>query len=260
MAVFFDAANIPTEEMAIISAWTNLSEATFVEKPTHPDADYKVRIFSVDVELPFAGHPTIGTCHALLEAGLIKPTNGRIVQECGAGLVQLTVSDTVPVEITFDLPYIRPKEVALSSLQPVAAALGVPKVVGLTIYDVGPVWGVVELASAAELLQLTPDSAAVVALIEQLGTIGFQVFGPHPEKDTYETRTFFSDSNGVREDPVCGSGSGATGAYLRDNYGFSGSIYLRQGTVLNREGRVTVLCGETVSVLGSAVTVVDGRY
>lgn len=260
VAVFFDAKNIPTEEKAVISAWTNLSEATFVEKPTHPDADYKVRIFALNEELPFAGHPTIGTCHALIEAGLIKPKNGRIVQECEAGLVQLTISDTNPVQIAFQLPYVRRIEVLLKLLPAVAEALDISKVLGMVVYDVGPVWCVVELKSAAELLALKPNGAALVALAKQLGAGGFQLYGPHPEKNTYETRTFFADGTGMFEDPVCGSGSGATGAYLRDAQGFSGEIYLRQGTVLRREGRVTVLCGENILVLGSAVTVIDGEY
>lgn len=260
VAVFFDAGSIPTEEKAIMSAWTNLSEATFVEKPTHPDADYKVRIFAHEAELPFAGHPTIGTCYALLEEGLIKPKNGRIIQECGAGLVQLTVSDTVPVQISFELPYVRRTDVPLQHLPAIASALGVPKILGLAIYEVGPVWGVMELTSAEEVLALEPDYTAVAAISKLLKLSGLQVFGPHPEKDTYETRTFVSESVGVNEDPVCGSGSGATGAYLRDAHGFTGSAYLRQGTVLNREGRVRVECGQTMSVLGSAVTIIRGEY
>lgn len=260
MAVFFDAENISSEEMSVMSAWTNLSEATFVEQPTHPDADYKVRIFALEKELPFAGHPTIGTCHALLEAGLIKPKNGKIVQKCSAGLVSLTVSDSTPVEITFELPRERRVDVPQSSSVTVAAALGVPKIMGLATYEVGPVWCVVELESALQLLSLTPDHAAIQAVAKLLNILGLQVFGPHPEKDTYETRTFVAESVGVTEDPVCGSGSGATGSYLRDVHGVKGPIYLRQGTVLRREGRVTVGCGRTVTVLGSAVTVVDGLY
>ncbi|QFZ26212.1 putative antisense-enhancing sequence [Clavispora lusitaniae] len=259
VAVFFNAEEIPDSEKSLMSAWTNLSEATFVQKPTHPEADYKVQIFALQEELPFAGHPTIGTCHALLEAGLIEPKNGKIVQECGAGLVTLSVSEAEEVEISFVLPYAKPIGGQEQYLEELSCALGGFRLLGAFGYDVGPLWYVVELENAEVVIGLTPDFAALSALSEKMGITGFQVLGRHAEQHTFETRTF-APLVGIKEDPVCGSGSGATGAYLRDKKGFNGDVYLRQGTVLNREGRIKVTCDKEISVRGSAVTVINGEY
>ena len=256
VAVFFDADGLSTEEMARMSAWTNLSEATFVQRASDNKADYKVRIFSLDTELPFAGHPTIGTCYALLESGLIEPKGGKIYQQCGAGIVELTVEEG---RVLFVLPYATRKEIAESQKRSVAASLGVGSLGRAAIYDVGPVWLVLELKNAAEVLSLQPDLSAVSKVSEELGVTGFQVIGHHEEHDCFETRTF-APRIGVKEDPVCGSGSGATGAFLRDEAGFKGVCHLRQGTILNRKGRVDVSVGTKICVGGGLVTVLLGVY
>lgn len=259
LAVFFSADDLSTEQMADMSAWTNLSEATFVQKPTSEAADYKVRIFNLRNELPFAGHPTIGTCHALLEAGLIKPTDGKVVQECEVGLVELHVSDTVPQVITFQLPQVIRRDLTANQISDVAKALGADKVVNAAAYNVGPVWLTVQLANAETLLQLEPDMEVLKKLSSELKVLGFQVFGKHSEGSQYETRTF-APIIGVNEDPVCGSGSGATGALLRDAENQTGVLRLSQGRVLGRDGQVTVTVGSNIYVGGSSVTVIDGVY
>lgn len=258
VAVFFDADNLSDAEKSLMSAWTNLSEATFVEKPTTADADYKVRIYSLEKELPFAGHPTIGTCFALLEAGLIKPENGKVVQECGAGLVELEVSDDPTPTVRFKLPYAKRKELSSEEIALVALSLGVTKALGAAIYDVGPIWLTTLLDSAETVRKLTPNMAAVAQVSETLGVSGLQVIGRY-ENNKYETRTF-APYHGVDEDPVCGSGSGATAAFLRDLLNVSGISYLSQGSALNRDGKVTITSGPEIYVGGNAVTVIDGQY
>lgn len=257
VAVFFDADGLSDEEMAAMSAWTNLSEATFIQKPTTKDADYRVRIFSLDEELPFAGHPTIGTCFALLEAGAIKPKNGKLVQECKAGLVLLDVSGDTDVAILFTLPYAKHRALGEDEIASVISALGAKAAVNAAVYEVGPTWLTIQLESAQAVLDLQLDQAKVAAVSAKLGVTGFQIIGKHATSKTFETRTFAGE---IGEDPVCGSGSGATGAFLRDYENVEGDIYLRQGTALNRAGRVTVSCADLVRVTGNAVTVIDGSY
>lgn len=257
VAVFLDADHLSDAQLAQMSAWTNLSEATFVVKKSVPEADYKVRIFSLEAELPFAGHPTIGTCQALLDKGLIVPKNGKVVQECGAGLVELSVSDDG--EILFALPYVKKRPVLQEHSDAVVAALGAKAAVKSTIYEVGPVWHVVELESADHVLALEPDYPEVERLTSVLQCACVQVLGAH-EPGYYETRTF-APAIGIKEDPVCGSGSGASGAILRDFGGFAGKLKLRQGTALNRNGQVTVqVTYNRITVGGYAVTVIDGTY
>lgn len=257
VAVFFDADSLSDTEKSEMSAWTNLSEATFVETPTDPKADYKVRIYSLEKELPFAGHPTVGTCFALLEAGKITPKNGKIVQQCEAGLVELDVSDDKVPSIRFKLPSAKRTDLSPEELGLVAKSLGL-KVLDAAIYDVGPVWLTVMVESAQQVSELKPDWAAISKVSENLGLSGFQVIGKYQD-NRYETRTF-APYHGVNEDPVCGSGSGATAAFLRDSFGYSGVSYLSQGAALNRAGKVTIHSGDDVYVGGNAVTVIDGQY
>lgn len=258
LAVFFEGENLTDEEKSRISAWTNLSEATFVEPATTTEADYKVRIFNLAQELPFAGHPTIGTCHALLEAGVIKPKNGKVVQECEAGLVSLEVSDAVPPIIKFKLPRAIRRDLTKEEIAKVCLALGVSSAIDGAVYDVGPIWLTILLDSAATVLQLDPKDSALIDVSKDLLVSGFQVIGPYGDHK-YETRTF-APNVGVREDPVCGSGSGATAAFLRDSQNITGTSELRQGAVLNRDGRITVEGGDDIYVGGSAVTTIDGQY
>lgn len=256
LAVFFDADNLSTEEMSRMSAWTNLSEATFITKPTVEGADYQVRIFSLAEELPFAGHPTIGTCHALIEAGLIKPKNGKIFQQCKAGLVELTIDGA---KILFQLPGETRREVSEEARVKVEATLGGPKVLALAIYDVGPVWLTARITSAKEVVELKPDLQAMITLSKELSILGFQIIGASPQDDVYEVRTF-APADGINEDPACGSGAGATAAHLRDFCSETRTLTLKQGTAINRRAELIVNAEGTVSVGGNAVTVVNGTY
>lgn len=256
VAVFFDADHLSTAEMAQMSTWTNLSEATFVLKPTQPGADYRVRIFSRDEELPFAGHPTIGTCFALLEAGLIESHEGKIVQECKGGLVQLEVSSDRKIQ--FQLPYARRTEPSKEQMDKLLDVIGKSEYIGAAIYEVGPFWFAVELPNAADVLSVASSSKRVTDYCRENKISGFQLLGKQADR-SYVTRTLDAV---VEEDPVCGSGSGATGAYLRDTHGFTGQFLINQGHKLARDGKVqvTVDSDGAIKVAGNAVTVIDGTY
>src|SRR5262245_20488470 len=156
VAVVLEGDHLSTEDCQAIARWTNLSETTFVCAPTHPEADYRLRIFTPRHELPFAGHPTIGSAHAVLRHGRKPQTAGRLVQECGKGLVALQVEDD---QLFLELPPRAHREPTAEQRAGVAAALGIAPSAPLrsSIIDVGPVWFTVQLADAAAVISLQPD-------------------------------------------------------------------------------------------------------
>jgi PhzF family phenazine biosynthesis protein len=266
LAVVFDADDLSSAQMQQIANWTNLSETTFVLRPAQAGADYRVRIFTPGAELPFAGHPTIGTAHALLEAGAIAPRDGRLVQECAAGLVRLDVSyaDDGARWLSFELPphTITPLDDAAAA--DVAQILGTPLVAPPCLVDAGARWIVAQLADAAAVLAATPDLYRMKARDSDSGNTGMLVFGPHAAGSAarIEVRAF-APAHGVDEDPVCGSGNGAVAAYLRhtgqvDTFG--ADFLSSQGAALGRAGilRLTI-SADAVKVGGNAVTCVDGH-
>ncbi|MBN3788374.1 PhzF family phenazine biosynthesis protein [Burkholderia sp. Ac-20353] len=267
VAVVLDAQGLTTEQMQRIANWTNLSETTFVLPPTQATADYRVRIFTPRSELPFAGHPTLGTAHALLEAGMISAKDGRLTQECAAGLVELTVSpvDSGGPVIAFELP--PPGYQPLSAEQVIALesilASPVLRTPAPKFIDVGPTWTVVQLATAEAVLALQPDLAHMTAFNLNTDSTGVVVFGTYPENAAaaIEVRTF-APSHGVNEDPVCGSGNGAIAAFLREaEVHSSGHTYMSsQGTAVGRNGRISITFDEggAIRVGGQCVTCVDG--
>jgi len=269
VAVLLEADGLTTEQMQRIANWTNLSETTFVLRPTRPGADYRVRIFTPQSELPFAGHPTLGTAHALLEAGRITPDGGgELVQECGAGLVKLRVSPSSgasPV-ISFTLP--EPSLTALTAEQvdDLESILGasirrepVPKLV-----NVGPVWTIVQLAGAKDVLGLTPDFARMAAFDKRNKSIGVVVYGAHVRGGTADIETrAFAPSVGVNEDPVCGSGNGAVAAFIRDAgqvRDFGLAYVSAQGGCVGRDGKLYVAFEGDSAILvgGQSVTCING--
>jgi PhzF family phenazine biosynthesis protein len=266
LAVVFGADDLSTERMQQIANWTNLSETTFVLRPTQPGADYRVRIFTPHAELPFAGHPTIGTAHALLEAGAIEPRAGRLVQECAAGLVQLDVrhADDGARWLSFTLPLhtIAPLDAAQAA--ELAQILGTPLVVPPCLVDAGARWVVAQLPSAAAVLAATPDLYRMKARDSAAGRTGVVVFGPYAQDAAarIEVRAF-APAHGVDEDPVCGSGNGAVAAYLRHTGqadAFGRDFLSSQGAAVGRAGilRLTI-AADAIGVGGTAVTCVEGH-
>ena len=234
VAVVLDAADLDAEAMARVARWTNLSETTFVAAPTTPEADYRLRIFTPGGELPFAGHPTLGSAHAWLDHGGTPRTPGRVVQECGAGLVEVRVTDAA-------LSFAAPPTVRSGDLEPeyldlVVAALGVEpgQVLSHQWVDNGPGWAVVELADAARVLALEPDFSGFPEAM-----VG--VFGAYPAGSgfAYEIRAF-APGSGVLEDPVCGSLNASVAQWLTRTGRVPAGFRVSQGQRLGRAGELTV--------------------
>ena len=236
VAVVHDAAGLSTDDMLAFTAWTNLSEATFLLPPGDPGADYRVRIFCPGRELPFAGHPTLGTCAAWLAAGGVPAADGRIVQECGAGLVPVRRDGR---RLAFAAPpTIRSGPVDAAELDARLGALGLGPgdVVDAAWIDNGPGWMGLLLPSADAVLDVALPTAALP---------GFDVglLGPHPPgaDAALEVRGLFADARGtVREDPVTGSLNASAAQWLLSTGRIRAPYVARQGTALGRDGRVHV--------------------
>lgn len=265
VAVVFEADGIDAATMQQIARWTNLSETTFVQTPSRPGADYAVRIFTPGGELPFAGHPSLGTAHALLSTGRCVPRGSRLVQECGAGLIPITTP-----ALSLRMP--SPSLTAWSAIEASdsedwrdvlgvgAAALAAPWVV-----DVGPRWAIVAIRDRDTVRHLTPDFTRLAQLDRRLGLTGWTVFAPCPEGDPndIEVRSF-APAVGVNEDPVCGSGNGSVAA-VRRQLGMLDSgtnrYVAHQGRGVGRSGRVEVTFDEAGAIWigGECVTTVTGQ-
>lgn len=268
VAVVLDARSLTTGQMQAIASWTNLSETTFVLPPTTLEADYQLRIFTPRSELPFGGHPTLGSVHALLEADLCRLREGKLVQECGVGLVTLHVQQSGDRRtIYFDLPAPAHTRLPADAQAQVHAVLGLPQDANLSagIVDVGPVFIVVQLPDAAQVLALTPDMPALAALSAQRGVLGIVAFGAYlgDGPATIESRAFFPAA-GIPEDPVCGSGNGAIAAFIRHTgqTGAFGERYTSsQGSRIGRAGRLSLVfqADGGIQVGGQSVTCLDGQ-
>jgi PhzF family phenazine biosynthesis protein len=257
LAVVHGAEGLTTEEMLAITRWMNLSETTFLLPPSTDDADYRVRIFTLTGELPFAGHPTLGTCHAWLSAGG-TPRGDVIVQECGVGLVDLRNDGRLQFSAP---PLIRSGAVDASYVAHVAAVLGigVDQMVATEWVDNGPGWVGVLLEDDEVVLSLEPDGSRYEG--DDLIAIG--VVGPHaPGGDIdFEVRAFFSNDKGqLGEDPVTGSLNASLAQWLIGSGRAPGSYVAAQGTAIGRAGRIYVSQDESGTWIGgSTVTAVSGR-
>jgi len=259
VAVVLDGDAVSSEQMQAIAAWTNLSETTFVCAPTDQRADYCLRIFTPRRELPFAGHPTIGSAHAALRHGLKPRAAGRLVQECGKGLVDIKIDEE---RLLLALPKPQFREPTTSQVAAVADGLGVraADIQRSAIIDVGPVWFTVQLASGDAVRELAPDMAKLSAL-NPIGITGVNVFGLYPTGAgaDLEVRSF-APGEGIPEDPVCGSGNGCVAALVRRDGVLKARTYVAsQGRCLGRDGRITVQFDDsTIWLGGHAVTCVEG--
>jgi PhzF family phenazine biosynthesis protein len=255
VAVVLDGSGLTTERMQRFAAWTNLSESTFLRPPGNPAADYAVRIFTGDRELPFAGHPTLGSCHAWLAAGGV-PAGEDVVQECGAGLVRIR-RDPGSGDLSFAAPT-RARSGPLDDADLAAAVRGLglrdDDVVAHQWCDNGPPWQTLMLRSAEQVLAIRPRA-------EDLAGRFVGVVGPHAAGDDvqYEVRAFFPTANGVGEDPVTGSLNAAVGQWLIGTGTAPPRYVAAQGTCLDRAGRVVVeqIDGQ-VWVGGSCTTLITG--
>lgn len=260
VAVILDAVGLDPAWMQRIAEWTNLSETTFVLPPTVASADYRLRIFTPRSELPFAGHPTLGTLHALRAHGLVADRQ-VYHQQCEAGLIRIEC-DTDGYHFRLPKPHLQalPPEIvsALATALGVSFDQGQPQLI-----DVGPRWVIARLANTNALRAVQPDSNALATLEREMGATGVTLFAADPSggTDAIEVRSF-APSQGVPEDPVCGSGNGAVAIYRREFESLSPTAaYLsRQGFNVGREGQVHVRLASDgeVRIGGRCVTTVDG--
>ena len=249
VAVVLDGEGLDDDRMLEIAKWTNLSEMTFLLPPTTDAADYRVRIFSPGGELPFAGHPTLGSAHAWLESGGIPRNPELIVQECEAGLIHVRRAGD---GLSFQAPPThRAGNLDHEYLERIVAAFGIDRsqVQAHQWIDNGPVWAVVRLASALEVLDLEPDLSLIPEAM--VGAIGAYPVG---SEYAFEMRTF-APGVGVGEDPVCGSMNASVGQWLVRT-GEAGSGYrVAQGRKLGRTGDIAITVDEVGNVwVGGATT------
>lgn len=254
LAVVVDGAGLADDEMAAFARWTNLSETTFLLPPTDPAADYRVRIFTPGGELPFAGHPTLGSAHAFLASGGDAKKPGEVVQQCAIGLVRVRRDGA---RLTFAAPPLkRSGAVDAATRAQAAASLRLPDgaLLDAVWVDNGPGWMAVRLADAASVLALQPDFVAMKGL--KLGVVGAHPTGSECQ---FEVRAFVPDL-GVPEDPVTGSLNAGLALWLQAS-GLAGDRYVAaQGAALGRAGRVHVQRdGEVTWIGGDVAPLIHGQ-
>ena len=251
VAVVLDAEGLSTEQMQRFAAWTNLSETAFVVPPTMATADYALRMFTPSTELPFAGHPTLGTCHAWISAtGTIKD---RVVQECKAGAIPIRRNGEV---LAFAAPpLVRSGPVDEPLLAEIAAGLRIDRteIVDAQWVDNGPGWVAVLLADADAVRALWPGN---------LGSLYVGAIGPHPpgSPTAFEVRAFFPKNGRTAEDPVTGSLNASLGEWLLRTGRAQAPYVTSQGGALGRHGRVHISADDdgTIWVGGRTITCVTG--
>ena len=255
VAVVFDADGLSDQQMADIAKWTNLSETTFVLKPNNPKADYRLRIFTQIGELPFAGHPTLGTCHAWLHYGG-RAKNQKIIQECGLGLVPIRQENE---RLSFAAPaLLRSGPVAEVIVAEIAHGLRISRdaILGIEWADNGPGWIALRLHSRAAVLGLQPDFAILGE--HMIGVVGPWDLVADGDEAQFEVRAF-APRAGINEDPVTGSLNAALAQWLI-SAGLAEPTYVAsQGTALGRSGRIHVQkIGADIWIGGVTKTVIDG--
>jgi PhzF family phenazine biosynthesis protein len=253
VAVVLDGEGLGTDQMQRFAHWTNLSETTFVLPPTVPDADYRVRIFTPVAELPFAGHPTLGTCHAWLSWNAASDGRDPVVQECEAGLVPIRrTSDGLAFSAP---PLLRSGAVEEELVGRIASVLGIERseILDSQWVDNGPGWVAVLLASAERVLALSPGFA----------DLDIGVVGPHREGEeaAFEVRAFFPKDGAMVEDPVTGSLNASLAEWLLRSGRATVPYVASQGTALGRAGRIGVSRDPdgTIWITGRTVTCVTGE-
>lgn len=250
VAVFLESNGLSTESMQTIARWTNLSETTFVAPSTV--ADYKVRIFTPTLELPFAGHPTLGTAFALRQAGVIQKDN--FIQECDFGLIQISCQDD---KIFFELPHFSTQVLEVD--RQLSHLLGVD-VIDTHLITTGPRWITAQLKNEHDLFKLSTNLNPISELLRTSQADGVVVY-TIADNNTVHLRAFFEGSSGVIEDPVCGSGNAAVAAHIitlghTKRVGFAYEAF--QGTALKRDGRISVILGDKIKVGGQCHGVFRG--
>ena len=234
LAVVLDGAGLTAEAMQRFAHWTNLAETTFIFSPSDPAADYDIRIFTISHELPFAGHPTLGSAKCWLAAGNKPKQTGVIRQNCGVGLVEIDLTGDNPA---FVAPPTAITKMAAPTLAAVTANLRLDptRIIGHAVLDNGPIWHAIEMQSANDLLMLDVDR------ITPIKGLAVGLIAPHNDGDAdFEVR-MFSMWAGLSEDPVTGSLNAALAHWMRDQGRIQRPYIVAQGTCIGRDGRLHVI-------------------
>ncbi|HYF57470.1 MAG TPA: PhzF family phenazine biosynthesis protein [Burkholderiaceae bacterium] len=254
LAVVVDAQGLDDARMQRFAAWTNLAETTFLLPPTDPTADYRVRIFTPAREMPFAGHPTLGSCAAWLHAGGVPREPGTVRQQCGIGIVRVDVSR--PGQPAFDAPATELRPLDEAARTAIVSALGIPDAAVVRTAELrnGPAWQVLELESADAVLAVDASRVRWPAF-RPIGLVG-----PHPPGSDRDLEVrMLAPSSGMSEDPITGSLNAALARWLHASGRLRRPLTIAQGTAIGRHGRVTVRPdGDAIWIGGHVHVLVDG--
>ena len=253
LAVVVDGDGLTDAEMQGFAAWTNLAETTFLTKPAQPDADYGVRIFTPGREMPFAGHPTLGSCMAWLHAGGVPHDPHVVRQTCQIGVVEIDITGKVPA---FVAPATSVASLPDADLSRLKAALGLTdaQVLRAAQLDNGPVWQVLELRSAADVLAIDADRVRWPEFVA-LGGVG--AYPPSEDAD-YAVRNL-APSSGMSEDPITGSQHAAIAQWMHAEGRLAHDLVMSQGTMIGRDGQVFVSQrGNQIMIGGNVQILIEG--
>lgn len=266
LAVVIDGEGLDDDTMRSFARWTNLSETTFLLPPTSPEADYRVRIFTPRQELPFAGHPSVGSAYAAIEAGLVPRTKHALIQECAAGLLPIRVDgDGVERRIHVQAPPARVHRIDDELRRIIGDALNSSlEDEQLCLVDNGPHWLVCDLRDASLVRGLTPDLPSVATLCRRYGAIGVSVFGSEHAQDVAMAVRAFCPADDIPEDPVTGSANAAIMAFLTDRgaHHYGSHYRASQGREVNRDGYVDVArdpASGAITIGGDCVITIRGE-
>ncbi len=267
LAVVVDSEYLDTVTMQRIAAWINFSETTFLLPPNDPEADYRVRIFTPRKELPFAGHPSVGSAYVALESGLVAPGKPKLIQECEAGLLPVFVDgEDADRIIRVQAPQATFQDIDDDSLNQLHAALDATSVHTPMFVNNGPGWLICDLGEAETVRGLRPNQKAMAELTESLDAVGIAVFGRDAgdNADADMAVRAFAPADGIPEDPVTGSANAAIAAYLHKAGRLAdyGSHYrASQGREIDRNGFVDIEIGDegTICFGGACTLVVSGK-
>jgi len=266
LGVVVDATDWTGEHMQAFAAWTGLVETTFVLPASTPAASYRLRIFTPTREIPFAGHPTIGSAHAVLETGAAAPKDGRLVQECGAGLLPIRIDgDGGARNLFVQAPAARVLPEGLDDVPLLRTALGDCKLGALrpVFVEGGRRWWIAEFADESELRAWQPDHAAIGALAKATDSLGLCVFARSAAADGYDLVVrAFPAGVGIVEDPASGAANGLIAAWIAQSepHGALARGYrVSQGREIGRDASILIVIeGSEVWVGGRTHTIIDG--
>ncbi|RUL76904.1 PhzF family phenazine biosynthesis protein [Dyella choica] len=266
LAVVIDGDGLDVAAMRAFARWTNLSETVFLLPPTAPEADYRVRIFTPQQELPFAGHPSVGSAYAAIEAGLVAGGKTKLIQQCAAGLLPVQIEHPGTERIIHvQAPVAKQCDVSAQMRHAIARAVGMANDAPSGLVDNGPRWYVCDLGDASRVRTLTPDLHAIKRLCEEHAAIGLAVFGQERGGGPAQMAVrAFCPADGFPEDPVTGSANAAIMAFLvaRNDIRYGAGYVASQGREIGRDGYVIVkhdAATAAITIGGQCVAVIQGE-